>query len=74
VCKAEYKEINEKVMKIPIPFATPCLCETGFSATAAIKWKYRQQTNVERDIRIAISEIKSRFEKLCGAKQGHHSY
>jgi hypothetical protein len=52
--QAQYKEVIEKAMKIPIPFGTSSLCETGFSAIAAIKCKYRSQVNVEREIRVAI--------------------
>uniref|UniRef100_K7FSU2 HAT C-terminal dimerisation domain-containing protein n=1 Tax=Pelodiscus sinensis TaxID=13735 RepID=K7FSU2_PELSI len=65
----EYKELSEKAMNILILFATSYLCESGFSAVAAIKSKYRSKVNVEREMRVAISTMKPRFQKLCNNKQ-----
>jgi hypothetical protein len=52
--EAEYKETSEKAVKLPITFATSCLCETGFSAIAMIKWKYQSKINVGRGIKVAV--------------------
>ena len=70
----EHKEISEKATKILLPFTTSYLCETGFSAVAVIKSKYRSKINVEREMRLAISKIQPRFEKLCRSKQAHPAH
>jgi hypothetical protein len=36
----EFPHLSRKVLHILLPFATSCLCKTGFSAVAAIKTKY----------------------------------
>ncbi|CAK1595799.1 unnamed protein product [Parnassius mnemosyne] len=45
-----------------------------FSAVAVIKNKYRSKINVEKEIRVAISKLEPRFEKLCSEKQAHPSH
>ncbi|KAG8231588.1 hypothetical protein J437_LFUL012280, partial [Ladona fulva] len=37
----EYNTLSNKALKVLLPFATSYLCETGFSALAAMKSKYR---------------------------------
>ena len=54
-----------------VPFATSYLCEAGFSSMAVVKIKYRTHINVERDIRVAVSEFLPRFDELCKNKQAH---
>ena len=71
---SEHREISEKALKILLPFTTSYLCETGFSAVAVIKSKYRSKINVEREMRLAISKIQPRFEKLCRSKQAHPTH
>ncbi|KAL6476274.1 hypothetical protein MHYP_G00147730 [Metynnis hypsauchen] len=70
----EYPLLGQKDMGILIPFATSYLCETGFSAVAALKTKYRSQLNIEQELRVAVSCFKPRFEKLCAAKRAHCSH
>ncbi len=41
----EYKEVSLQAMRILLPFPTTHLCETSFSATMAIKTKYRAWLN-----------------------------
>ncbi len=53
---------------------TSYLCETGFSAVATLKTKYRSQLNFEQELRVAVSCFKPRFEKLCTAKRAHCSH
>jgi hypothetical protein len=71
---SEHREISEKAIKILLPFTTSYLCETGFSAVAVIKSKYRSKINVEKEMRLAISKIQPRFEKLCQSKQAHPTH
>ena len=52
-----------KVLQILVLFATPYLCEAGFSAIAVIKTKYQSQIDVEREMRMAVSKILRSFQK-----------
>jgi hypothetical protein len=54
----ESRTLSPKALKILIPFAITYLCETGFSAWAAMTSKYR----------VAISDITPRFDKRCSQK------
>jgi len=45
-------------------FATSYLCEAGFSAVAVIKSKYRNKIDIERVMRLAISNTAPRFDKM----------
>jgi hypothetical protein len=50
-----FSDLSRKALNILLPFATYYhLCETGFSAVAAIKTKYRSMMNLENDVRAAI--------------------
>ncbi|GFW01680.1 zinc finger BED domain-containing protein 5 [Trichonephila clavipes] len=70
----EFSELKTKAFRILLPFSTSYLCETGFSAVAALKTKYRSQLNIERELRVSISNIKPSFENLCSARQAHGSH
>ncbi|GFX94657.1 zinc finger BED domain-containing protein 5 [Trichonephila clavipes] len=70
----EFSELKTKAFRILLPFSTPYLCETGFSAVAALKTKYRYQLNIEKELRVSISNIKPSFENLCSARQAHGSH
>jgi hypothetical protein len=50
----EYPWLSRKALKILLPFTTSYLYETGFSAVAAIKMKYRSVMNLENNLRVAI--------------------
>ncbi|GFX66379.1 zinc finger BED domain-containing protein 5 [Trichonephila clavipes] len=70
----EFSELKTKAFRILLPFSTSYLCETGFSAVAALKTKYRSQLNIEKELRLSISNIKPSFENLCSARQAHGSH
>ncbi|XP_075454497.1 protein FAM200A-like [Ascaphus truei] len=70
----EYPLLSGKAQRILIPFATSYLCEAGFSAVAVIKSKYRAKINVEQELRVAVSSLIPRFEKMCSEKQAHPSH
>ncbi|GFT41295.1 zinc finger BED domain-containing protein 5 [Trichonephila clavipes] len=57
----EFSELKTKAFRILLPFSTSYLCETGFSAVAALKTKYRSQLNIEKELRVSISNIKPSF-------------
>ncbi|GFX37380.1 uncharacterized protein TNCV_3106321 [Trichonephila clavipes] len=70
----EFSALKVKAFRILLPFSTSYLCETGFSAVAALKTKYRPQLNIEKELRVSISNIKPSFENLCSARQAHGSH
>lgn len=70
----EYHAIRTAALKVLLPFATSYLCETGFSAVAVIKNKYRSKIDIEKEMRVAISKLEPRFQKLCSEKQAHPSH
>ncbi|GFW67221.1 SCAN domain-containing protein 3 [Trichonephila clavipes] len=70
----EFSELKTKAFRILLPFSTSYLCETGFSAVAALKTKYRSQLNIGKELRVSISNIKPSFENLCSARQDHGSH
>lgn len=72
--REEYNILSGKAIQILLPFATSYLCETGFSALAAIKSKYRARLVVEKELRVAVSSLTPRFERLCANKQAHPSH
>jgi len=72
--KDEYSLLSDKAQRILIPFSTSYLCEAGFSAVAVIKSKHRSKINVEKEMRVAVSFLIPRFEKLCSDLQAHTSH
>lgn len=72
--KNQYPEIATRAFRILTPFATSYLCEAGFSVLALMKTKYRSRLNVEKEMRVSISKLLPRFEKLMKEKQAHCSH
>lgn len=70
----EHPLIGQRAVGILLPFATSYLCEIGFSAVACLKTKYRSKLNIEHELRVAISSLQPRFEKICSGKQAHCSH
>lgn len=70
--KDEYSLLSDKAQQILIPFSTSYLCKAGFSAVAVIKSKYRSKINVEKEMRVVVSILIPRFEKLCSDLQAQH--
>ncbi|CAK9815701.1 SCAN domain-containing protein 3 [Anthophora plagiata] len=50
-------------------FVTSYSCETNFSALAATKSKYRTRLIVEKELRMPLSTLPPRFDKLSTNKQ-----
>jgi hypothetical protein len=59
----EFPHLSRKALNILLPFATSFLCETGFSAVAAIKTKYHSVMNLENDLRVFISKLQPQYDK-----------
>lgn len=70
----EFSTLKARALRILLPFSTSYLCETGFSTVAALKTKYRSQLNVEKELRVSISNIIPSFEKLCSVRQAQGSH
>ena len=50
----EYESLYYKAVQVLVPFVMFYLCETGFSALATMKTKYRAKLVVEKEIRVAL--------------------
>ena len=70
----EYPQVSEAVMIVLLPFGTTYLCEMPFSALSYIKNKYRSRLEVEDDLRVAVSRIKTRVGLLCSKRKAHTSH
>lgn len=57
-----YKICQKNLNKNVIPFATSYLLEKGFFILAVIKVKHQPKINIEKEMRIAISKLETRFE------------
>ncbi|XP_026476390.1 zinc finger BED domain-containing protein 5-like [Ctenocephalides felis] len=72
--KDDFPTLTNKALEILLPFVTSYLCETGFSAVAVLKTKYRSRLVIEKELRTAISTMEPRFEKICAEKQAQPSH
>ncbi len=70
----DYPLLGKRALAILLPFATSYLCDIGFSAVASIKTKYRSKLDIENELRVAISNLQPRLEKICSMKQAHTSH
>ena len=70
----EYPLICKKAILVLLPFASSYLCEIGLSTVATLKTKYRSRLNFESDLRVAVSDLNPRFDKLCFKKKAHLSH
>ncbi|KAE8280105.1 SCAN domain-containing protein 3 [Larimichthys crocea] len=70
----DFPLLGKRALATLLPFATSYLCEIGFSAVASIKTKYRSKLDIENELRVAVSQLQPRFEKICSMKQAHTSH
>lgn len=70
----DYQLLDKRALAILLPFATSYLCEVGFSAVASIKTKYRSKMDIENELRVVVSKLQLRFEKLYTNRQAHTSH
>lgn len=66
--ETQYPVISKRALRVLILFANTYLFEAGFSAVAALKSKYGANINIEKEMRVAISKITPRFDKLSKEK------
>ena len=69
-----YPLLVKRAMEALIPFASVYLCEAGFTTLVTIKTKYRNQLNVQHDMRIALSKTIPQFNLLMKKKQQQPSH
>lgn len=72
--KKDFPILAESALKCLLPFATTYLCESGFSTLKVLKTKHRARLNVESDMRVALTDMKPRLDKLCRSHQAHPSH
>ncbi|XP_032126271.1 SCAN domain-containing protein 3 [Sapajus apella] len=72
--KNEYPELAEIALKLLLLFPSTYLCETGFSTLSVIKTKHRNSLNIHYPLRVALSSIQPRLDKLTSKKQAHLSH
>ena len=70
----EFKHLSRKAVDYLLPFASTYLCEYGLSSLTTIKRKYRATlATVENDLRVCLSNIQPRLDRLCAKKQAQVS-
>lgn len=69
-----YPRISKKAIQILLPFVTTYLCEQTFSRMVDIKNKKRSTLNCEDDLRVAVSNIKPRIDKIVSEKKQQQSH
>uniref|UniRef100_A0A8C0VXM4 SCAN domain-containing protein 3 n=1 Tax=Castor canadensis TaxID=51338 RepID=A0A8C0VXM4_CASCN len=72
--KNEYPGLAEIALKSLLLFPSTYLCETGFSTLSVIKTKHRNSLNIHYPLRVALSSIQPRLDKLTSKKQAHLSH
>ena len=72
--RSEFPLVGCNGLSVLVPFATSYLCEAGFSVVEAIKSKYRSKIDIERDMRVTISSIEPRSNKMWEEQQAHCSH
>ena len=69
-----YPTVSKFVVKKLISFATTWLGEAGFSAICVLKTKHRNRLEIEGDLRLCLSKVSARFQKLTDGKQAQFSH
>lgn len=71
---AEYPVIATTALKCLLPFPTSYLCEVGFSAMTVTKTKHRSKLEISDTLRVSLSPITPRWNKLIAEKQAQGSH
>ena len=72
--KEEFLELFAAASKVLLPFPAIYFCEASFSALTVMKTMYRVPMHVEDDLRVCLSFIPPRIEKLCTERQAQPSH
>jgi hypothetical protein len=65
------QQVNSEYL---LPFAACLLSKTRFSAVADMKTKYHLMTNLENDLRAAISKLQTQYDDLYSKRQPQPSH
>ena len=71
---AEYPAIATTALKCLLPFPTSYLCEVGFSAMTVTKTKHRSKLEISDTLRVSLSPITPRWNRLIAEKQAQGSH
>jgi hypothetical protein len=66
----EFPHLSRKALDILLPLVTSYLCETGFSAVAAIKLKYHSMMNLENEL--VAANLNSFLSMISYVQRGNH--
>ena len=72
--KNEYPNLHEIAMRFLLCFSTTYLCETAFSAMTVLKMKERNRLQLSDCLRLAITSIHPRINKLMDRTQQQKSH
>jgi len=73
--QAKYSAFSTKALKILLQFSISCLCKLGFSTLTNIKTKKRKRlTNIDEEMRVALSHIRSDIINICKSRQAQVSH
>lgn len=71
----EYPGLFKKAITILLQFSTSYLCELGFSTFTNIKTKKRERlTNIDEEMRVALSQIRPDIGEICKNRQAQISH
>jgi hypothetical protein len=72
---SEYPAIANKALGILLPFSTLYLCEAAFSRMKIMKKEHRTRfQSLGKELRVSLSTIRPRNEKLCAELQAQVSH
>jgi len=69
-----YPRLQKRAYRSLVPFPTTYLCESGFSAMAVVKTKARNRLDLNIDLRVALSVIKSNIKHIVSSQQKQESH
>ena len=72
--KNEYQNLHEIAVRFLLCFSTTYLCETAFSAMTVLKTKQRNCLQLSDCLRLALTSIHPRINKLTDGKQKQKSH
>jgi len=72
--KSEYPDLHEIAMRLLLCFSITYLCETAFSAMTVLKTKPRNRLQLSDCLRLAVTSIHPRINKLTDRKQQQNSH
>ena len=66
--KNEYPNLHEIAIRFLLCFSTTYICEIAFSAMTVLKTKQRNRLQLSDCLRLAVTSIHPRINKLTGRK------